>query len=138
MIEYVRIEAGKSLPSLSHLKAFKAVVVIEDAPGSDWQDQVSTWLVRSGCLYMMAWGLDPSSWDDSVEAASLEAHGWNGIPVKEQVWTTWHSDEDLDKVFWFAKNIAAHAHARLDDTVIVHISQVSKKQDLFRRFQAAK
>ena len=29
-------------------------------------------------------------------------------------------------------------HDRLDDTVIVHISQVSKKQELFRRFQAAK
>ena len=125
------------MPSLARLKAFKAVVVIEDAPGPDWQGEVSSWLVQSGCLYMMAWGYEPSSWDDSVDAATLEAHGWNGVPVKDKVWTTWHEDEDLSKVFWFAKNIAAHDHARLEDTLIVHISKVEREHDLLAQFRHA-
>ena len=66
MLRYVQVQDGSPLPDVSELKPYKAIVVVEDRPSQVWRDQASRWLVDSGCLYMMAWGEDCSSWDDNV------------------------------------------------------------------------
>ncbi|MDA1323627.1 MAG: hypothetical protein O3C34_02675 [Proteobacteria bacterium] len=65
MFRYVRLRDGSTLPDVSDLKPFKAIVVLEAQTTLAWQKMASTWLVKSGCLYMMAWGEDCGSWDDS-------------------------------------------------------------------------
>ena len=73
------------MPDVGDLKPFKAIVVIEDRPTPEWETQASKWLVDSGCLYMMAWGEDCSSWDDSVDWANLETFDFGDIPDDEDV-----------------------------------------------------
>ncbi len=68
---YIRLSEGDPLPDLSALRAFKALLIVDEEPSADWQNSVSAWLVDQGCLYMMAWGKDCSSWDTSVDDANL-------------------------------------------------------------------
>jgi len=106
VFRYVRMQDGNTLPDVSDLRPFKAIVVVEDHPSREWQTRASKWLVDSGCLYMMAWGEDCRSWDDSADWANLEAFDFDDIPDDEFVMTTWHDDETLEEVFQFAKDLA--------------------------------
>jgi hypothetical protein len=51
----------------------------------------------------MAWGLDCSLWDDSVDYANIEKCGDGGIPDDQFVITTWHTGDTLEEVVRFAK-----------------------------------
>jgi len=119
---YVHLVPGKPVPALDSPFPFRAVVVVDGQVTQDWQSLVSDWLVQSGCLYMMAWGFNCSSWDESVDLSNLEIFGYGEIPDDQFVMTTWHADEPLSEAFWFAKNTAFHPTIELKQTVIVHIS----------------
>ncbi len=112
-------------------------MVIEEEVSPEWQAMVSTWLVASGCLYMMAWGIGCSSWDDSVDMANLEAFNFGEIPESRFVMTTWHDDEPLSEVFWFAKENANHPAEELQATVLLHISAVPREAELLASYAAA-
>lgn len=79
----------------------------------------------------MAWGKNCSSWDDSVDEASIDLFFPAESPDDKFVMTTWHERESLEDVFWFAKNGAIHPTVRLERTVLVHISL----HDMERFFQ---
>ena len=121
MFRYVRIQDGSPLPDITDLEPFKAIVVIEDRVAGEWQKAVSTWLVRSGCLFMMAWGDDCSSWDDSVDYANLEEFDFGEIPEDQVVMTTWHDSQTLPEVFEFAKVHARHPLVTLSNVLVVHL-----------------
>jgi hypothetical protein len=112
------------------------VVVLEGIYSVDWQNSVSRWLVDSGCLYMMAWGEGCSSWDDSVDWANIDEFP-NGIPDDQFVMTTWHEEESLDEVFWFAGHCANHGDVDLADTLILHVSPAARRDEMLARFRAA-
>ena len=97
--EYLHLRPEGPQPSLDGAAPFKAVVVIDSEVTPEWQAQVSDWLVRSGCQYMMAWGLDCSSWDDSVDVANLEMFDFGEIPDEGFVMTTWHEKDSLLEAF---------------------------------------
>lgn len=137
MLHYVQLQDGAPLPDIRHLKPFKVIVVVEELPSSPWQTKVSNWLVQSGCLFMMAWGLDCVSWDDSVDYASLETNQWGEVPEDKNVWTTWHEEETLEEVFWFAKHSAYHDKVELENTLILHISNQEKQEYLMRSYKEA-
>lgn len=126
MFRYVRVRDGGSLPDVSDLEPFKAIVIIEDRVTGEWQKAVSTWLVRSGCLFMMAWGEDCSSWDDSVDYANLEEFDFREIPEDRFVMTTWHDSQTLPEVFEFAKVHARHPKRGLDHVLVVHLGSDDK------------
>jgi hypothetical protein len=135
-VSYLRLSANQSPPSLVKTP-FKAVVVIEQAVSDAWRAQVSDWLVRSGCLYMVAWGDQCSAWDDSVDVANLSAFDWGDIPDDDFVMTTWHEREALAEAFWFAKNAAFHPTVDLDRTMIVHVTQHDRGTELLNLYRAA-
>ncbi len=126
---YLQLIPEGAVPDISALKPFLAVLVIEVPVSHQWQDQVSRWLVRSGCIYMMAWGLNCNEWDDSVDFANIEQFNYGEIPEDELVMTTWHEDDKLKDVFWQAKNSAEHACVEFSNTLIVHISMENKEQE---------
>lgn len=66
-MEYLQLQANSEPPDISKHSPFRAVLILEKSVSNEWQQQVSQWLVSSGCLYMMAWGINCSSWDDSVD-----------------------------------------------------------------------
>ena len=137
MLRYVKIQDGESLPDVGDLKPFKAIVVIENRPSREWLHRASRWLVDSGCLYMMAWGDDCESWDDSVDLANLEAFDFGDIPDEEDVMTTWHDSESLEDVFRFAKASAHHPTVALDNVLILHVGPGDRLAGLETLFQKA-
>ena len=137
VMEYLQIVPESKLPDISKLNPFRAVVVIDESVSPEWQKNVSSWLVKSGCLYMMAWGKDCSSWDDSVDLANLEAFDYKDIPEDKFVMTTWHEDEPLKEVFWFSKNNAFHPEVELPNTLLLHIAQKNREQEMLSEYSGA-
>ncbi|HYD58733.1 MAG TPA: hypothetical protein VEC35_00160 [Noviherbaspirillum sp.] len=136
-MKYLHLPPDADLPELGGLHRFKAVLIIESEVSQMWQWDVSRWLVSSGCRYMLAWGTDCGSWDDSVDEANLERFDYGDIPDEESVMTTWHEDDDLEEVFWFAKNRAKHPALDLNDTLLIHISDVEKREEFEELFAHA-
>jgi len=136
-IKYLRIQPEFTLPDISALSPFRSVVIVEDSVTVDWQSLVSAWLVKSGCLYMMAWGKKCSTWDDSVDHANLAEFSYRDIPEDRFVMTTWHAKEPLKEVFWFSKNCADHPVVELLNTLILHVSSYSREKELLSEYADA-
>jgi hypothetical protein len=132
---YLHLKPGTVLPELDGVRPFKAVVIIEAEVTPDWQTLVSDWLVRSGCRYMMAWGLNCSDWDDSVDYANLDAFDYGDIPDDASVMTTWHEQWSLQEVFEFSELWARHRSLELERTYLIHISQDESSAQLLKTFR---
>jgi hypothetical protein len=129
-VSYLHLLPDGELPPMKDTTPFLAIVLIEDEVSEMWRWDASRWLVESGCRFMLAWGKDCSAWDDSVDEANLEAFNYEDIPPEKFVMTTWHEDEDMEEVFWFAKHRAAHPALPLYRTLIVHIAAQARKADI--------
>ena len=136
--EYFRIVEGEPLPDLAGFAPFRAVIAAEIPVTAQWRDQVGDWLVRQGCLYVMAWGQECGDWHDAVDWANIRAFDPNPVPDAGHVTTTWHDDETLDEVFWFAQFCANDPYAEFAGTVILHVSTVAAREAMLRRFAAAR
>ena len=134
-ITYVHLQPGSVAFEMTPIPS-RFVVVVTDEVTSEWQKLVSDWMVASGCLYMMAWGHDCSSWDDSVDWANMDKFGENPIPDDGFVITTWHEDEPLSEVFWFSKTLAYHHSVDIVQTVILDISAVSREDELLSLYNS--
>jgi hypothetical protein len=137
-VRYQLVQPNGPMPTYDGLTPYKAIVAIEAVVERQWQSRMSQWLVESGCLYMMAWGNDCSSWDDSVDYANMEQFDYGEIPDDRNVMTTWHEDETISEVFDFAKRHARPFNDATEfrETVVFHISDVGN-QDEFERLYAA-
>ena len=136
-MRYLHLISDANLPSVADLAPFKAVVIVEDSVSPEWQGAVSDWLVESGCLYMMAWGKNCSTWDDSVDHSNMEAYDYGEIAEDRFVMTTWHSDEPLKEVFWFSKHSAIHPSVELKNTLLLHISKEEREMEYSNEFKDA-
>ena len=136
-MRYLRVEPDSALEPYEGGRPFRAIVVVEDVVEPAWQSTASNWLVNSGCVYMLAWGRECSSWDTSVDLANLQAFDYGDIPDDHFVMTTWHEHESLSEVFWFAKNCAFAATVEIVDTLLFHVSRRDRKQEYAQLFAAA-
>jgi hypothetical protein len=135
VMKYLQIQPESILPDIYVLNPYRAVVVIEALVSKEWQWEVSDWLVKSGCLYMLAWGIDCSSWDDSVDESSvMEYIELEKIPDAKLIMTTWHENESLKDVFEFSKNWATHPTVEISNTIIIHISENDKSHELLKEY----
>ena len=130
VVSYHRLtpEMPPNLPAQG--KPFLAVVVVREDVSVQWRSDVSNWLVAEGCLFMCAWGLDCTLWDDSVDYANLEQFSYGEIPEDRFVMTTWHDDEPLEEAIWFAKHSARHDAAALDVVLIIDVSRVDHSDEM--------
>ena len=133
-MEYLRLEPEQALPEWPYFRPYQAVVVIEEKVSYEWQQQVSEWLVETGCLYMMAWGESCSSWDDSVDLANMKKFNFEKVPEKEFVLTTWHEDEPIDEAFLYSKSNAIHPEIGVLKPVIIHISKTDKRNVFISKY----
>ena len=127
MLEYHRIQEGSPLPDLGRGRAFKVILVLEQAVSDEWQTHVSQWLVESGCLYAMVWGQDCGTWDDAIDWADIERFDFEEAPDDKFVMTTWHEDEALEEVFLFSKEWAKHPAVELRDLVVLHVGDRDRR-----------
>lgn len=135
-IDYLHLSPDQAPPDIG-IGPFRAVVVIDEPVTAEWRDLVSGWLVRSGCLYMSAWGLDCGLWDDSVDYANLEEFDYGDIPADRSVMTTWHAREPLSQAFWFAAHCANHPDVELKRTLVVHIARGERRAELLAEYHEA-
>lgn len=136
-IQYFRLFNGKETPSLEGLAPYKAIIIIEDHVDAGWQRTVSEWLVRTGCLYMMAWGIEASSWDDSVDEANIDQFKFRDIPEERFVMTTWHEDETLQEMMEYAKYTAAHTVIEIEGLLMLHIGRSDREDEFLELYLAA-
>ena len=136
-VAYLHLKPGGDLPEQAVSEPVRMVVVVEAQVSPEWQSAVSNWIVRSSCLYMMAWGVECCSWDDSVDMANLEEFEFGDIPEDRFVMTTWHADEPLAEVFWFSKTSAVHPTVDVRHTVLHHIAAESKEHELLAAYAEA-
>ena len=134
MVEYFHLKSESKLPDFSHYSPFRAVLILEKEVESDWQSAVSEWIVDMGCLYVMAWGVGCASWDDSVDYANLEKSDFENTLDEKFVVTTYHERESLNDVFWFSKNCASHPYVKLDNTIIIHIADRCRPEDILGEY----
>lgn len=128
-MKYIRIKEQEVLPSLEHLSPFKCLVIISESVSQTRQNEVSDWLVKSGCFVMCAWGNNCSSWDDSVDWANIEQFNYNPIPPESFVLTTWHENESLEEAMFFMKHSITHEVHKLEYVVILHISSENQEAE---------
>jgi hypothetical protein len=136
-MRYVRVEPNGRIEPYEGRRPFRAIVVVEDAVEPEWQSIASRWFVESGCVYMMAWGRECSSWDTSVDQANLQAFDSGEIPDEHFVMTTWHDQEPLSEVFWFAKNCAFAEAVEILETLVVHVSRHDRAEEYSHLYAAA-
>jgi hypothetical protein len=134
--EYIYLPPDSPPPDL-HGKPYRAIVIIEASVTKAWRDYISAWLVKSGCLYMMAWGQDCSLWDDSVDCANLAEFEYGYIPDENFAMTTWHEREPLREVFLFCEHAARHPIIDLERIILVHISSIERRVELLSDYQSA-
>ena len=135
VVEYVHLPSGLALPSLL-AKPRRIMVLIEQNVAPEWQDAVSKRIIESGCLYMMAWGQNCSSWDDSVDHANLERFDYGDVPEEDFVMTTWHENEALCEVFFFARVCAFHPTIALPVLTILDIREEPRESAILALHEA--
>ena len=130
LLDYIHLKPPHSPPKTDFNHPFVAVVIIDIELSDEWRHEVSEWLVETGCLYMMAWGKDCSLWDDAVDVVNLEAYDWKDIPDDKSIMTTWHDDESLEDVLWFATHSATHNSVPLNHLIILDITENPRENSI--------
>lgn len=132
---YVHLPPGGAFPELAYSRS-RVMVVVDAEVSPEWQGQASRWIIDIGCMYMLAWGIDCTSWDDSVDHAHLEKYDYDyeQIPQDDFVITTWHPDQPLAEAFFFAKENAAHPDFELNRTIILDISRDDRSARIIREY----
>jgi len=132
MFTYLAVQDGDELKDFDQPKPFKCLVLVSEEVSDSWRHAVSDWLVTSGCLYVMAWGMCSSTWDDSVDFAGLVKFDWGNIPDDKFVMTTWHHNEPLEEAMHFAKFAAHHPAVDLEHLFVLDIGN-SGRQDVIQK-----
>lgn len=135
---YLHASPGSELPAFPKDGPFACVVIVRADVTRDWRAFVSRWLVDRGCLYMMAWGRDCVLWNDDVDSANLEDFTGRDIPDERFVMTTWHSNEPVEEVFWYASFCALHGSVDLGFVLLLDIAESSTENDTLASFHAAR
>jgi hypothetical protein len=137
-VSYLHLLAGQEPPVMQTDRGFLVILLIEQVAEDEWRSRVGDWLVRTECLYLVAWGHDCEQWHDGVDFAALAAFDFGEIPDDAFVMTTWHADELLSEALWFAAHAASHPTVSLDQTVLIHISPTERSAELIDAFERAK
>lgn len=115
---------------------YRAVIVSELETAQEWRNEVSEWLVTSGCLYVVTWGVQCEAWHHTVDWAVLERFEFGVVPDEHFIMTTCHDKEPLSEAFWFAGQCALHPTIDLQETLLIDIAPAPRETDLLTSFVA--
>ena len=133
-LDYLHLSPNDPPPPVE-ARPHRVVLIAQQAARQDWRNEVASWLVASGCLYFIAWGVDCEAWHDAVDWTVLEALDFGDIPDDRFVMTTWHDKEPLSEALWFAGNCASHPEIDLADTVIVHVAGEERRDATLKLYR---
>lgn len=135
--KYIPLKPNMPVGEINITAPFAAVVVINGKVTDDWRNIISEWLVDKGCEYMMAHGDDCSLWDDSVDWANLAVYDYAEIPDGKSVVTTWHENERLSDVFYFAKMCALPFSPNIKNIIILDIIDSPREAQILLKYKQA-
>ena len=135
--QFVTPDAPISVPA--HLGRYKCLLLIERSVAETLRNEVGLMLVDTGCAYAMAWGLDCSLWEDSIDWANIEQFKDCRIPDDRFVITTSHDTETIQDVLWFAKVCAAVSYTNepLDDLLVLDFSLENRAESIQAAYDRA-
>ncbi|TFW16344.1 DUF7684 family protein [Duganella callida] len=136
-LKYLHLTPDSELPALEGLRQFKAIIIAEAEVHETMMWDISRWLIAEGCQYALAWGKDAEAWREAIDDAALEAVNYEDIPDEQKVLITSHEDDDLDEVFWFARHRAAHPAHELQQTLILHIADAPRREEIEAEYHDA-
>ena len=136
-MEYIQVNESSSLPDLSRLAPFKAVIAIENPVSSERQQEICRWLVETGCMYVMILGEDCDDWQEIIREINLSQFSLDDMTPEQFVMITTHAREGLRSVFWHAKKHAHHPKVKMQNIVTVHIGEQNRSIDYGSIFQKA-
>ena len=125
----------KQTPPVLKVRPFRAVIVADAPVGETWRNQIAAWIVKSGCLYVVAWGIDCETWHNSVDLALLDSFTFCDIPTDHLIITTWHDDESLSEALFFVEQCAFHPDVELTETIIVHVAVQARALQLLQIYK---
>ncbi len=128
-LRYLRLRPDQTPPQLT-IGPFRAIIISEIEVAQSWCNGVAEWLLESGCLYVVAWGVDCENWHDTVDWTIVETFAGGDIPDDKFVMTTWHTSDTLPETLWFAGQCASHPDVDLHETVILHVASESKEAEM--------
>ncbi|MFM1977292.1 MAG: hypothetical protein RL145_2138 [Pseudomonadota bacterium] len=134
-VSALHLVPGEALPPRSG-RPFKAVLVATSPVPEGWRKIVSDWLIESGCLYFMATGVECETWHDCLDWANLNACDGHEIPQESFVMTTWHADEPLSEVLWFAYAAAEHPVVSLEETLLISVGEQPPSLDVLALYHS--
>lgn len=129
VLRYLHLMPDSDFPALEAIAPFKAIVIIEADMAEMTMWETCRSLVTAGCLYASVWGKQCEAWHDAIDDAYLEATNYEDVAPEKALATTWHEDEELSEVFWFARHRAMHP-AELRETLILHIAEAPRRDEL--------
>lgn len=135
-MDYLHLAPGQGPPPLAN-RPFRAVIVSDVAAPQEWRERIASWLLESGCLYVVAWGLDCEEWHDTIDWVHLEMFDFGEIPDDKFVYTTWHAKEPLPEALWFAGQCAFHADVELVGTMMLHIADAAREAEMREIYAAS-
>lgn len=121
-MEHLQIEQSKGLPAWSSCSPYLAVLWIFEGVKGQWQQNVSEWLIDTGCLYVLAWkgGVGGDSWIESLSEASKNAVARGQFAASHSLVTACYEYVALGEVIKFAEHEAVHPTAgRLPPVLIL-------------------
>jgi hypothetical protein len=136
-LRYLHLTPDGHVPAAEELPPFKAIVIAEEEVSQMWQWEICRWLVACGVRYALCQGVDCEAWHDAIDDAADEASGYDEVPPEQAVITTWHEDEELEEVFWFSRHKVAHPALRQETTLLLHIADSSRQEELEALFRGA-
>ena len=138
-MQYLFVEDPKLFEVPKDLSAFRCVILIEKTIDAADRAKISKQLVDAGCLYAMAWGIDCSSWDDSIDEANIDQFFPRSVPDNKFVMTTWHSKESIEEVFFFAKfnAVLSYDNIKLVDLLVLDLGLIPREAEIMRVYETA-
>lgn len=137
MFKYLFLPRNVPFSIPKEMSEFKCLILIEREVGEEYRDEISRVLVKAGCLYALAWGIECSAWDDSIDWAYIQFHEFDDCPEEQFVTTTWHEDETLEEVVEFAKHCNAYDHPELKNTLVLDFSHQERGEFIKELYLAA-
>ena len=106
-MEYLRLSRPYEFRSPFRGVEFALLLFVEDKTITPHEQAgISRQLVGQGCRYAVCAGHRCSTWDDSIDMASLEQDNWEPRD-KSFVMTSWHERDSIEGVVHFFLNLTA-------------------------------